>query len=631
MRSYPVAAMTVLATLGLLGCNPSPTAPRLDQLTLDVVSGDGQTAIVGTQLTPLIVKVTSGGNPVAGQVLNFRVTSGGGSVYGGTELTDAHGIAQELWTLGTKASEPQKVEVRAVESNTGAEKVFGTFTATALPGPASLLKVAAGDQQTAGVGQPVATTPAVLVTDQYGNPVAGIAVNFVVASGGGTVTGASAITGANGMAAVGSWTLGPSASANTLTAMTPGLTGSPVTFTAMATGPAGLNITNYRGDGQTQPAGSTLPIAPAAQVTDQNGHPVAGVTITFSVTAGGGSITGPTQVTDLNGIATVGSWTLGTALGVNELKANFSTGVSRGSTIFVATAIASQRLYVANNANNSITIYAPGATGNATPTATIMGSNTGLASPTGIALDDAGNIYVANNNSNSITVFAPGANGDATPMATITGGATELALPSGIALDAAGNIYVANCGGNLPPITVYPPGANGDVTPIATIMGSNTGLRCPTGIAFDAAGNIYVANNTGNPGTITVYASGAHGDATPTVTIAGGNTGLLRPVGIVLDAARGIYVTNSFNPGTITVYAPGANGNAAPTATIAGGNTGVLGPGGIGFDAAGNLSVANCIGNSITIYEPGAHGNATPIATITGSNTGLSCPAGIAF
>ena len=133
MRSYSVAAATVLATLGLLSCDHSPTTSGSDQLSLDVVSGDGQTAVVGTQLTPLIVKVTSGGNPIAGQILNFRVVSGGGSVYGSTELTDAHGIAQELWTLGTKAGEAQKVEVRAVESSTGAEKVFATFTATALP------------------------------------------------------------------------------------------------------------------------------------------------------------------------------------------------------------------------------------------------------------------------------------------------------------------------------------------------------------------------------------------------------------------------------------------------------------------------------------------------------------------
>jgi len=73
-------------------------------------------------------------------------------------------------------------------------------------------------------------------------------------------------------------------------------------------------------------------------VTDQNGHPVVGVTVTFSVTAGGGSIVGQTQVTDVNGVATVGNWTLGASPGVNELQAAFNTGVSQGYTIFVATA-----------------------------------------------------------------------------------------------------------------------------------------------------------------------------------------------------------------------------------------------------------------------------------------------------
>src|SRR5690242_15721268 len=114
--STRAAAAVALTTLGLLSCDHSATAPRLDQLTLDVVSGNGQTGVVGTELAPLIVKVTSDGNPVAEQVLNFRVVSGGGSVYGGTELTDNDGIAQELWTLGTSTAAEQKVEVRAVES-----------------------------------------------------------------------------------------------------------------------------------------------------------------------------------------------------------------------------------------------------------------------------------------------------------------------------------------------------------------------------------------------------------------------------------------------------------------------------------------------------------------------------------
>jgi len=58
--------------------------------------------------------------------------------------------------------------------------------------------------------------------------------------------------------------------------------------------------------------------------------------------------------------------------------------------------------------------------------ATIAGVNTGLF-PTGIALDGAGNIYVANQG--SITVYAAGASGNATPIATIAGVNTGLNVP----------------------------------------------------------------------------------------------------------------------------------------------------------------------------------------------------------
>jgi DNA-binding beta-propeller fold protein YncE len=59
-------------------------------------------------------------------------------------------------------------------------------------------------------------------------------------------------------------------------------------------------------------------------------------------------------------------------------------------------------------------------------TATIAGGNTGLNNPVGIVLDAAGNIYVGNSDVNSITVYAAGANGNATPTATIAGGSTGL-------------------------------------------------------------------------------------------------------------------------------------------------------------------------------------------------------------
>src|SRR5947207_15355175 len=96
MKRYRLAAAAIgLAPLGLSSCDHSPTMPRLDQLTFDVVSGDAQTSIVGTQLAPLVVKVTSGGNPVAQQILDFRVLSGGGGVYGGAAMTDKDGVRPE--------------------------------------------------------------------------------------------------------------------------------------------------------------------------------------------------------------------------------------------------------------------------------------------------------------------------------------------------------------------------------------------------------------------------------------------------------------------------------------------------------------------------------------------------------
>ena len=53
-------------------------------------------------------------------------------------------------------------------------------------------------------------------------------------------------------------------------------------------------------------------------------------------------------------------------------------------------------LYVADIDNASVTVYAEGATGNATPIQTIRGSYTGLSGPTDVAVDASRDIYVTN-------------------------------------------------------------------------------------------------------------------------------------------------------------------------------------------------------------------------------------------
>jgi hypothetical protein len=71
--------------------------------------------------------------------------------------------------------------------------------------------------------------------------VPGIQVTFNVTSGGGSFTGGTQTTNSNGIATVGSWTLGGAAGPNTMTATAAGLNGSPVTFNATG----GTTITDF--------------------------------------------------------------------------------------------------------------------------------------------------------------------------------------------------------------------------------------------------------------------------------------------------------------------------------------------------------------------------------------------------
>lgn len=75
--------------------------------------------------------------------------------------------------------------------------------------------------------------------------------------------------------------------------------------------PASLAIS--AGDQQHASPGQAVGIAPAVVVRDAAQQPVAGVTVQFAVTAGGGSLQGASPVTDAAGVARLGRWTLGSS------------------------------------------------------------------------------------------------------------------------------------------------------------------------------------------------------------------------------------------------------------------------------------------------------------------------------
>ena len=210
---------------------------------IEMVQGDDQRGAPGAPLAqPLIVRVTdSTGSPMAGQTVTWTVNGGGGAVDPVTSASNAEGLAFAEWILGP-ASGVNVVEAQVA----GSEAV--TFTATARTpggsgggdggGVAAQVGMVEGDGQSAQVGSPVPTSPAVQVTDSAGEPVAGFPVTFSVTAGGGSVDGAAQTTDADGIARVGRWTLGDEPGTNTLEARTGTLSGSPVVFTAEGTAPS---------------------------------------------------------------------------------------------------------------------------------------------------------------------------------------------------------------------------------------------------------------------------------------------------------------------------------------------------------------------------------------------------------
>jgi hypothetical protein len=275
---------------------------------IDIVQGDGQTATVGSALPEnLVVRVLdSRDRPVAGQRVDFAA-SGSGVVTPASPSTDADGRAAAQWVLGP-ATGSQSATARPV-GNGAPSNLAVSFTATATASRAARVVKLAGDGQTATAGTAVAVPPSVRVFDANDNPVQGVPVTFAVAGGGGTVSPTNPVsTDGDGVAAATSWTLGPAAGPNSLTATVGGasVSGSPVTFQATgAVGSANRLVFSV------QPVNAAVgaPIDPPVevQIQDAAGNVItssnAQVTITLGNNPAGATLSGQTTVSAQQGTA----------------------------------------------------------------------------------------------------------------------------------------------------------------------------------------------------------------------------------------------------------------------------------------------------------------------------------------
>jgi hypothetical protein len=358
--------------------------------------------------------------------------------------------------------------------------------------PATVTPVST-DTLRAGVGADVGSALTVTVANKAGDPIDSALVTFAVTAGGGHVSTANAYSNTLGQATT-TWTLGTAAGVQTMTATAGGVT---ATFTAVAAAGAAATVTKVAGDAQTAAGGATVAVAPAVKVTDSFGNPVSGVLVTFNVATGGGSVTGPLVNTNASGIATVGSWKLGTTAGPNSLTA---TAGNLAAVTFGATASAGAvtQLAFTNTApalavgqTFTLTVQAKDANNNviSNPTVAFTSSNSSVATV------GASSGVVTAVASGTATITATSGTGTAQQTVSVTGHPSTTVVGTVQMTSSIGGIVTA---GNTAYVTRGTASALGIVDlPSATLTSSIALAARPVDVAANAAGTVIAVATAG--------------------------------------------------------------------------------------------------------------------------------------
>jgi hypothetical protein len=226
-----------------------------------------------------------------------------------------------------------------------------------------------------------------------------------------------------------------------------------------------------------------------------------------------------------------------------------------------------------------------------------------FASPSGIAVDGAGNVFVADTYNNTIRKISPA--GAVSTLAGTPGPGNDqdgvgtgagFNEPTGLAIDASGNLFVADLGG----------AAIREVTPngtVATLIGLRPPNDYPTGIAVDTSGNIVVSNTA-------AVASATFLPLVSNVIQVRAFTGVLSTI-----AGQSGLSGNTDGPGASALF-----------------NL----PSGLGLDRSGNVFVADSGNNAIRMITPAgqvitvAGGASAGFADGAGVNARLTWPTALA-
>ncbi len=325
-----------------------------------------------------VATVSSSGMGTAASDGTATIRATAGSATGTASLTVAQAVAsvavtapddtlKALGITSTLTAEPKDARGNAVagktatwsSSNTGTATIDSGGTVTAVANGTTTItatvdgidgifelvveQMASGFVITtqpggAAAGVAFTTQPVLELRDSGGSLAANdntTQVTAAIASGGGDILGTTVVTAAEGIATFTDLAVGGSVGDRTLGFTAPELTSATSDVFALARGPA-AQLTVIGGNNQTALAATALPEALSVKVADAYNNGVEAIEVAWAVTAGSGTLTAATSVSDASGLAT-NSYTLGAFAGIDNISASVD-GLSGSPGEFTVTA-----------------------------------------------------------------------------------------------------------------------------------------------------------------------------------------------------------------------------------------------------------------------------------------------------
>ena len=299
-------------------------------VTVSVTAAAVQTGTLAVRIDPFsgapgstaTVTVTAADSSAQSANVTVNLTATGGTLSSSSVATGTTGTTIVTLTRGSTVGSENFVTVSGPSgytSESGRFVIAGPAPRDMTVGAAAELDDYDGNNQIGSLNSPLAEPLVVEVLDANDNPVEDARVRFRTTIGSGRFSPRTPRTDEDGFAET---TFTPTSPGRIRVVATVTGVDSTAAFIVQAGDPADA-LVKVSGDNQSGTPGNALANPFVVEVQDEDGEPLSGHSVTFSVTAGGGSLSETSATTNANGRAQT-TLTLGSAPGVNSVQASVS-------------------------------------------------------------------------------------------------------------------------------------------------------------------------------------------------------------------------------------------------------------------------------------------------------------------